>query len=74
MPSVSIVIPTRNRCAALQATLMALAQQTVPADEIEVLVVADGSTDGTIPMVRGLRVPYTLRLLEQPARGVSYAR
>ncbi|NTW03626.1 MAG: glycosyltransferase family 2 protein, partial [Oscillochloris sp.] len=47
---------------------------TVPADEIEVLVVADGSTDGTIPMVRGLRVPYTLRLLEQPARGVSYAR
>jgi glycosyltransferase involved in cell wall biosynthesis len=73
-PAVSIVIPTRNRCAAIQGTLMALAHQTFPRDELEVLVVADGSTDGTVNMVRALRVPYTLRLLEQPARGVSYAR
>lgn len=73
-PAVSVVIPTRNRCAVLRATLMALATQTAPPDQLEVLVVADGSADGTAEMVRSLRVPYALRLLEQPARGVSYAR
>ncbi|MEI6778271.1 MAG: glycosyltransferase [Chloroflexales bacterium] len=73
-PTVSIVIPTRNRRPALQQTLMALARQTIPPDELEVLVVVDGGTDGSADMVRALRVPYTLRLLEQPARGVSYAR
>jgi GT2 family glycosyltransferase len=73
-PTVSIIIPTRNRCAALQGTLMALARQTIPLDELEVLVVADGSTDGTVNMVRALRVPYTLRLVEQQALGLPMAR
>ncbi len=48
-PAASIVVPTRNRKAALRDALQsALAQRA----SVEVIVVDDGSTDGTSEMVR----------------------
>ena len=46
---VSVVIPTYNRLATLRRTLQALAQQTH--GDYEVIVVDDGSTDGTADVV-----------------------
>jgi glycosyltransferase involved in cell wall biosynthesis len=46
-PLVSVVVPTRNRAVRLEAALDALAGQTVPLSRFEVIVVDDGSTDGT---------------------------
>jgi GT2 family glycosyltransferase len=46
----SVVIPTRNKAASLRATLTALAAQRCP-HPYEVLVVDDGSTDGTREML-----------------------
>ena len=49
-PAASVVIPTRNRREILRENLLAAARQTVP---VEIVVVDDGSTDGTADMVRG---------------------
>ncbi|MCX5748936.1 MAG: glycosyltransferase family 2 protein [Candidatus Saganbacteria bacterium] len=44
---ISVVIPTVNREKILQKTLEALTGQTYPKDKFEIIVVDDGSTDGT---------------------------
>jgi glycosyltransferase involved in cell wall biosynthesis len=71
----SIVIPTRNRAARLEALLASLAAQTVPADEFEILVVDNGSTDATATVIDewAARRP-GVRRVYQPELGVSRAR
>ncbi|MCI0438043.1 MAG: glycosyltransferase family 2 protein [Chloroflexi bacterium] len=71
---VSIVIPTHNRRELLSDLLMALSHQTFPAEKFEAIVVVDGSTDGTHEMLKDLRVPYRLRMIDQPQSGVAAAR
>jgi GT2 family glycosyltransferase len=70
-PRISVVIPTHNGGATLSGTLKALAAQTVPAAEREVIVVDDGSTDDTAAIAEagGARV---IRLV--PNHGVAIAR
>ncbi len=70
---VSVVIPTYNRAASLRETLDSLARQTYPADRFEVIVVDDGSTDGT-PEVANLAFPYRLRYVRQDNAGSAAAR
>jgi len=72
--TVSVIIPTHNRCRLLLCLLDALGAQTYPAEGIEVIVVADGCVDDTVSLVREYTAPYWLKLHEQPARGVSVAR
>ena len=43
----SVIIPTRNRADVLDACLLSLTEQTLPAAEFEVIVVDNGSTDAT---------------------------
>lgn len=69
-----IVIPTHNRSQMLLRTLGALVRQTVAPDVYQVIVVADGCRDDTAAVVRGLHVPYSLTLIEQPAEGAAAAR
>ncbi|HUS15300.1 MAG TPA: glycosyltransferase family A protein [Chloroflexia bacterium] len=47
MPDLSVIVPTHNRQAFLPALLASLAAQDYPADAWELIVVDDGSTDGT---------------------------
>ncbi|HEU4649767.1 MAG TPA: glycosyltransferase family 2 protein [Gemmatimonadales bacterium] len=68
-PQVSVVIPTYQRRESVLRALTALGQQTLPADAYEVIVVVDGSTDGTAEAVRRLAVPYALAVVEGPNRG-----
>lgn len=44
---ISVVIPVYNRGAAIQKTLDSVLQQDLPPDEVEILVIDDGSTDET---------------------------
>jgi GT2 family glycosyltransferase len=71
---VSVVVPTFNRRASLQRLLEALAQQTYPPERFEVVVVDDGSTDGTAEQARSLGLPYTLKMLRQSNQGPAQAR
>lgn len=72
--STSIIIPTYNRRSLLKRVLRALFSQTYPPDKYEIIVVDDGSTDGTGGMVRRLKAPCTLRYFRQRKGGPSAAR
>lgn len=70
----SIVIPTHQRRARVLRLLAALRAQTLERAAFEVIVVADGCTDGTAPAVLGARLPYAVRVVEQPQQGQGAAR
>jgi len=74
MLDVSIVIPTYQRRASLERSMRALLGQTLPPDRFEVVVVVDGSTDGTLEMLSAFAAPYALRVVDQPNRGRAAAR
>src|SRR6516165_9610456 len=73
-PVVSVVIPTFNRLARLQQVLAALSAQTYPRDRFEVVVVSDGSTDGTDEFLAEAAAPFELTVVTQPNQGPAVAR
>jgi len=70
----STIIPTFNRRARLERVLQALAAQSVPSDGFEVIVVDDGSTDGTTEACAAQNTPFALRVLRQENAGPATAR
>jgi glycosyltransferase involved in cell wall biosynthesis len=74
VPSVSVVIPTYNRSARLQRVLAALSTQTYDPSRFEVVVVSDGSTDGTDEYLAGATTPFDLVVASQPNAGPAAAR
>lgn len=52
MPELSVVIPTMNRLDCLQETVAALRVRRGEPGQVEIVVVDDGSTDGTIDWLR----------------------
>jgi hypothetical protein len=64
----SIVIPTYQRRDVLVETMHALARLETPWP-CELLVVVDGSTDGSAEAARAVPVPFPVRVLEQDNRG-----
>jgi glycosyltransferase involved in cell wall biosynthesis len=67
---ISVVVPTYNRVHTLPRALDSILAQTLPASEV--IVVDDGSQDGTETMIR--RHYPQVRYLNQPNGGVSRAR
>lgn len=65
----SVVIATYNSCDLLAETLRHLTRQTVPADEFEVIVGDDGSTDRTAEVVRSFAGTLTVKYVFQEDRG-----
>ncbi len=51
-PTISVIIPTYNREKVLQEALEAYGQQSLPQERFEILVIDDGSTDGTKETVK----------------------
>lgn len=75
-PELSVVIPTYNRKDTLRKTLAAYCSQSAPEEILEILVVDDGSTDGTDSVVAQSSVgsPIPIRYLRQDNRGIASAR
>ena len=69
-PTVSVVVPTFDRAERVERALASIEAQTRPADEV--VLVDDGSTDGTAERVAA-RFP-RVTVLRQENRGVSVAR
>jgi glycosyltransferase involved in cell wall biosynthesis len=77
MPDISVVVPTYNRAHTLPASLQSLlAQEGAEAGrplDLEVIVVDDGSTDGTAAALAGWAEP-RLHVLARPHAGIAAAR
>jgi GT2 family glycosyltransferase/peptidoglycan/xylan/chitin deacetylase (PgdA/CDA1 family) len=61
----SVVITTFNRRDLLARTLPTVLKQDFPSDQYEVVVVVDGSTDGTTELLRSFKPSCALRIIEQ---------
>ena len=69
-PRFSIVIPTYQRRDVVLASLRAV--PAIAFGSFEVIVVVDGSTDGTAAAVRAL--PFPITVIDQENRGAATAR
>jgi GT2 family glycosyltransferase len=73
--TVSIIIPTFNRCEPLQRLLLLLCHQLRPRNvSFDVHVTVDGSTDATRSMLAQLHVSYPLHVHYQSNSGPAAAR
>lgn len=73
LPRASVVIPTFQRRESLLRALSALMTQTLAPQEYEVIVVVDGSADGSREAAESLSPPHALRVLWQENRGRAAA-
>jgi mycofactocin glycosyltransferase len=70
-PSISIIIPTRDRGESLVECLESLYSQDYPSSQIEIIVIDDGSLDETQKLMSG----FSCKLLtNRESRGQSYCR
>lgn len=72
--NVSIVVSTFNRRDLVARTLKTIFEQSYPPSRFEVIVVVDGSTDGTADALRRMVPPCGFRVIEQENRGLAGAR
>ena len=70
-PDVSVVIPAYNEAAGIAATMRSMATSRYRG-RIEIIVVDDGSTDGTAAIARGQGIPGA-RVISQPNSGKAGA-
>lgn len=76
LPSVSIIIPTLNRKNVLIEALLSLNNIDYPRNLLEVIVVNDGSTDGTKEEVEKIKkdLNYNFKFIKEKRKGISYAK
>jgi len=76
MIPISILICTRNRMDSLRQTLDSVSRLTIPATiRVELVVVDNGSADGTGDFLAQLRIPHmSVRAIREESRGVGNAR
>ena len=73
-PSVSIIVPTYNRCMKLNRLLRVLDRSYRTRSRFEVIVVVDGSTDQTLDMLGQLNTDVPVHVVVQENSGPAAAR
>jgi GT2 family glycosyltransferase len=71
---ISVVVPTFNRRELVTRSIETLLVQNCPPSQYEIIVVVDGSTDGTGSALSVMKPPCKLRVIEQANRGPAAAR
>ena len=72
--TVSLIVPTHNRCYSLIRLLDMFENQTYPLNMLEVIIVADGCIDKTVALLKEHNASYSLRYIEQDGHGAATAR
>jgi cellulose synthase/poly-beta-1,6-N-acetylglucosamine synthase-like glycosyltransferase len=70
LPFVSVLVPVRDGESTIAPCLDSILATDYPADRREILVIDNGSSDGTAALIQARPVRY----LREPRRGVSHAR
>ena len=71
----SIIIPSYNACERLYLNLKALNYQSYDGDDVETVVIDNGSSDNTMEMLEHFRLKYPLKVIRiDKNRGIAYAR
>lgn len=70
----SVIVPTYNRLSILRKCLAALEAQTLPSTDFEVIVIDDGSSDGTEELLTQYRPGFRFQYLRQNNSGTGAAR
>jgi len=73
-PKISVVIPTYNRRAQLDQVLLGFVAQDTPQSDFELIVVSDGSSDGTDDYLASDACPIDVVLVRQENQGPGVAR
>jgi glycosyltransferase involved in cell wall biosynthesis len=73
-PKLTVSLCTYNRKSVLRQCLERLARQRLAPGTFEIVLVDDGSVDGTEAALAGLKLPVPLRALRQANGGLSAAR
>jgi GT2 family glycosyltransferase len=73
-PDLAVIIPSYNRRASLGRLVWGLVEQDLDPGRFEVVVVLDGSTDGSQAMLSELHPAFELRVVEQSNAGAAAAR
>jgi glycosyltransferase involved in cell wall biosynthesis len=73
-PHISVILPTSNRAALLEYALASLADQSTPVEQYEVVVVDDGSTDGTPGVCKRYAALMSLKYVRIANSGISAAK
>jgi GT2 family glycosyltransferase len=71
---ITVGLCSRNRKDTLKQVLLTLANQSIHPDRYEVVVIDDGSTDGTAEMISELELPYRLTYGYQEHAALATAR
>ena len=66
MKKVSVIIPVYNRVSFVEQTVMSVINQDYPA--VELIVVDDGSTDGSFELLENLNAVYNFTLKFHPSK------
>ncbi len=84
-PRFSVILCTYNRCNLVLSTLASLRHQTLPYCQFEVIVVDNGSSDGTFEVIRShvsagkeeektVEDTWQVQCILEPQKGLAYAR
>jgi len=72
-PSVTVLIPAYNEAQNIAATIQNKLDQDYPSDRIEIIVISDGSTDGTDDIVRQFSSENVRLIRREPREGKAAA-
>jgi cellulose synthase/poly-beta-1,6-N-acetylglucosamine synthase-like glycosyltransferase len=72
-PTVTVLIPAHDEAESIRATLENKLALDYPREKLQILVVSDGSTDGTDEIVRGFTYRGVELLRQEPRRGKAAA-
>jgi glycosyltransferase involved in cell wall biosynthesis len=71
---VSLIIPTHNKKERLKYTLDSLNNQNIKTTQMQIVIIDDGSTDGTKELINQFNFKYPVKYIEQENTGRSSAR
>lgn len=69
----SVVMATYNRRKLLPRTIESIIKQDLSPNCFELVIVVDGSTDGTTEYLKSLRLEFAIRIIEQHNQGLAVA-